>query len=56
MMYPPGIPLIVPGEVWTKELVERVKHYQTFGIKLLSGYENGYEVVDTAQVESFPAL
>jgi hypothetical protein len=56
MMYPPGIPLIVPGEVWTKELVERVKHYQDIGIKLLSGYENQYEVVDTTKLESFPAL
>jgi len=53
MMYPPGIPLIVPGEVWTKELVERVKHYQDIGIKLLSGYENQYEVVDTAKWSRF---
>ena len=54
MMYPPGIPLIVPGEVWTKEIVERVKHYQDIGIKLLSGYENRYEVVDTARWNRFP--
>jgi lysine decarboxylase len=54
MMYPPGIPLIVPGEVWTKELVERVKHYQDIGIKLLSGYENQYEVVDTTHWNRFP--
>jgi len=54
MMYPPGIPLIVPGEVWTKELVERVKHYQNIGIKLLSGYENRYEVVDNDRWNRFP--
>jgi arginine decarboxylase len=53
MMYPPGIPLIVPGEVWSKELVERVKHYQSIGIKLLSSYHDGYEIVDTAKWTRF---
>ena len=28
MVYPPGIPLIVPGEVFTKELVERIEEYR----------------------------
>ena len=31
MIYPPGIPLIVPGEVWTKELILRIKHYAKTG-------------------------
>jgi arginine decarboxylase len=53
MMYPPGIPLIVPGEVWTKELVERVKHYESIGIKLLSSYPEGYEIVDTEKWTRF---
>jgi hypothetical protein len=53
MMYPPGIPFIVPGEVWSKELVERVKHYQSIGIKLLSSYHDGYEIVDTAKWTRF---
>jgi lysine decarboxylase len=53
MMYPPGIPLIVPGEVWTKELVERVHHYEKIGIKLLSSYQKGYEIVDTAKWNRF---
>jgi len=47
MIYPPGIPLICPGEVWTKELIARVKHYQTTGITVLSNYPHGFEVVDT---------
>lgn len=54
MMYPPGIPLIVPGEVWTKELVERVKHYQKSGVTLLSGYQKGYEIIDTAKWKRYP--
>jgi arginine decarboxylase len=54
MMYPPGIPLIVPGEVWSKELVERVDHYEKIGIKLLSSYQAGFEVIDTAKWSRFP--
>jgi arginine decarboxylase len=54
MMYPPGIPLIVPGEVWTKELIERVKHYESIGIALLSSYHDGYEIVDTAKWKRYP--
>ena len=54
MIYPPGIPLIVPGEVWTTELIERVKHYATTGITILSSYHDGFEVVDTAKWKRFP--
>ncbi len=46
MVYPPGIPLIVPGEVWTKELIARVKRYRSSGITMLSSYPDGFEVVD----------
>lgn len=49
MIYPPGIPFIVPGEVWTKELIARVKHYEKNGVTILSGYPNGYEVVDVTK-------
>jgi len=38
MIYPPGIPLIVPGEVFTKELVERINEYKKTGITILSDY------------------
>ncbi len=54
MMYPPGIPLIVPGEVWTKELVERVKHITGSGVTLISGYEKGFEIVDVAKWKRYP--
>jgi len=46
MVYPPGIPLIVPGEVWTKELINRVKRYHSTGITMLSSYPDGFEVID----------
>lgn len=56
MMYPPGIPLIVPGEVWTKELIEKVSkaaHFEKNGIKMLSSYKDGFEVIDTAKWKRF---
>lgn len=53
MMYPPGIPLIVPGEVWNKELVERVKDIQSNGLTLLSNHADGFEVIDTDKWRRF---
>lgn len=47
MMYPPGIPLIVPGEVWTKELIRKLKKIISSGGRLISAYDNGFEVIDT---------
>lgn len=38
MIYPPGIPLIVPGEVFTKELVERIEEYKKLNVTILSDY------------------
>ena len=46
MIYPPGIPLICPGEVWTKELIRRVKRYESTGVTILKSYPRGYEVID----------
>ncbi len=56
MMYPPGIPLIAPGEVWSKELVEQVKAFQNSKethTKLLSSYKGLYEVIDTKKWRRF---
>ena len=38
MIYPPGIPLIVPGEVFTKDLVNRINEYKKMGVTILSDY------------------
>ena len=48
MVYPPGIPLIAPGEVFTKELVDRIKEYKTQdGVTILSDYGvNQVNVID----------
>ena len=48
MIYPPGIPLIVPGEVFTKELIERIKEYKKSNVTILSDYGADYvSVIDT---------
>lgn len=41
MIYPPGIPLIIPGEVFTSEVIERIKYYKTTGATILSDYDDG---------------
>ena len=42
MIYPPGIPLIVPGEVFTKELIERIEEYKKLNVTILSDYGADY--------------
>lgn len=52
MMYPPGIPMIVPGEVWSRELVAKVRGIlsdKESNVKLLSSYSEGFEIIDTAK-------
>ena len=49
MIYPPGIPLIVPGEVFTQEIIDRVKEYKnSYGATILSDFPGaGYvNVID----------
>lgn len=38
MIYPPGIPLIVPGEVFTNDLIDRINEYKKLGVTILSDY------------------
>lgn len=49
MIYPPGIPLIVPGEVFTRELVDRIKEYKQSNVTILSDYlrADNINVIDT---------
>ena len=54
MIYPPGIPFICPGEVWTKELVDKLSFLKKTGATILSSYPNGFEIVDTAKWKKFP--
>lgn len=48
MIYPPGIPLIVPGEVFTKDLILRINEYKKLGVTILSDYgANDVNIIDT---------
>ena len=53
MIYPPGIPLIVPGEVFTKDLVKRIEAYKKNGITILSDY--GADQVNVINTEKWKA-
>lgn len=48
MIYPPGIPLIVPGEVFTKDLILRINEYKKLGVTILSDYgADKVNIIDT---------
>ncbi|MDD6301981.1 MAG: aminotransferase class I/II-fold pyridoxal phosphate-dependent enzyme [Bacillales bacterium] len=46
MIYPPGIPLIIPGEVFTDEIIKRIIQYKKTNATVLSDYENDVSVID----------
>lgn len=54
MIYPPGIPLIVPGEVFTNDLVKRIETYKKTGCTILSDY--GTDVVNVIDVDRWRAF
>ena len=41
MIYPPGIPLIIPGERFTSEVINELKYYKKIKANILSDYEGG---------------
>ena len=54
MIYPPGIPLIVPGEIFTNDLVKRIEEYKKVGITILSDYgASEVNVIDTEKWQLF---
>lgn len=40
MIYPPGIPLIIPGEVFNKETIKQLENYRRKKINIISEYKN----------------
>lgn len=47
MVYPPGIPLVIPGEIINAEILEDLEFYTAQGSTILSDTEDGYiKVVD----------
>ena len=41
MLYPPGIPIIVPGEVLEQEIIDKVLYYLELGLSV-----QGIELVE----------
>ncbi|WP_162146957.1 aminotransferase class I/II-fold pyridoxal phosphate-dependent enzyme [Acholeplasma granularum] len=47
MVYPPGIPLVIPGEIINQEILDDLEFYMEQGSTILSDTEDGYiKVVD----------
>ena len=44
MIYPPGIPLIIPGEKFTKEVIDELLFYKKLRRNILSDWEGSNEV------------
>ena len=40
MIYPPGIPLIIPGEIITKEILKQLDIYRKKKVNIISKYTN----------------
>jgi lysine decarboxylase len=47
MIYPPGIPMVIPGEIISEEVLEDLQFYMKNGSVIHSEMDNGYvKVVD----------
>lgn len=54
MVYPPGIPLIIPGEMFTKEIIDHINYYYETGARVLSDYDNhSVSVIDLEKWETY---
>ncbi len=40
MIYPPGIPMVIPGERITKDIIDRIRYYESKGSTFLSDYDD----------------
>lgn len=48
MIYPPGIPILIPGEVVSQDILDDLDFYQRSGSVILSDTEGGYiKIIDT---------
>ena len=52
MIYPPGIPVIIPGEKFTENIIESIKNYQKNNITIISDYDDGdVSIIDEVEWE-----
>ncbi|NTV78324.1 MAG: hypothetical protein HGA25_04060 [Clostridiales bacterium] len=48
-VYPPGIPVLVPGEEITKEIIELVNYYQSLGLPVQGTKDVSIETIEVIQ-------
>lgn len=48
-LYPPGIPLIAPGEIISRSVLDRVKEYQRMGLPIQGTEDESLEVIRVLQ-------
>ena len=41
MIYPPGIPIIIPGERFSKEVIDQLEYYEKINTKVISDHKDG---------------
>ncbi len=44
MIYPPGIPLIIPGEKFSNNVIKQIEYYKSTGVSVFSDYEGTSQV------------
>ncbi len=54
MIYPPGIPMVIPGEIISKDVVDDIEFYINNGSTIHSDLDNGYiKIVDRVHWEKY---
>ncbi len=57
MIYPPGIPIVIPGEIISQEILDDLDFYQRSGSVILSDTEGGYiKIIDKEYWEKWSEL
>ena len=50
MIYPPGIPIVIPGEIISEDIIDDLDFYRKNGSTILSDTESGFiKVIDKAE-------
>ena len=52
-LYPPGIPIIAPGEVFTDAIVEKIMAYKAAGLLVQGPADPDADVILTCQTPGF---
>ncbi len=57
MIYPPGIPIVIPGEIISQDILDDLDFYQRSGSVILSDTEGGYiKIIDKEYWEKWSEL